>query len=82
MKNVEKLRQAGIFEDIYAYTFATPRTTREPGNYPNIFNIMQKEDIVKHINLKDMCEQLLILEDLLTPLIREKKARKSKSINK
>jgi len=44
---------AGIFEDVYAYTFATPRTTREPGNYSNIFNIMQKEDLVPKVPLAD-----------------------------
>lgn len=43
----------GIFEDIYAYTFATPRTTREPGSYSNIFNIMQKEDVVPKVPLAD-----------------------------
>ncbi|MBR3401048.1 MAG: hypothetical protein IKG67_02285 [Parasporobacterium sp.] len=44
---------AGIFEDVYAYTFATPRTTRTPGSYPNIFNIMQKEDVVPKVPLAD-----------------------------
>ena len=45
--------EAGIFADVYAYTFATPRTTREPVAYPNIFNIIQKEDFVPKIPLAD-----------------------------
>ena len=44
---------SGIFEDVYAYTFATPRTTREPGSYTNIFNIIQKEDVVPKVPLAD-----------------------------
>ena len=45
--------ESGIFEDVYAYTFATPRTTREPLSYPNIFNIIQKEDMVPKVPLAD-----------------------------
>ena len=45
--------EAGKFEDVYAYTFATPRTTRNPVAYPNIFNIVNKEDIVPKIPLSD-----------------------------
>lgn len=44
---------SGIFSDIYAYTFATPCTTREPVAYPNIFNIMQKDDVVPKVPLED-----------------------------
>ena len=44
---------SGIFMDLYAYTFATPRTTRNPGHYSNIFNILQKNDIVPKIPLSD-----------------------------
>ena len=44
---------SGAYEDVYAYTFATPRTTREPIAYPNIFNIIQKEDLVPKIPLAD-----------------------------
>ena len=47
------LTDAGTFEEVYAYTFATPRTTREPGSYSNIFNIMQKEDVVPKVPLAD-----------------------------
>ena len=47
------LTDAGIFEDVYAYTFATPCTTREPSPYPNIFNIMQKDDPVPKVPLED-----------------------------
>ena len=42
-----------IFKDVYAYTFATPRTTMNPGNYTNIFNILQKNDVVPMIPLAD-----------------------------
>ena len=43
----------GIFEAVYAYTFATPRTTRKPVAYPNIHNIMQKEDVVPKVPFED-----------------------------
>ena len=42
-----------IFSDVYAYTFATPRTTMDPGNYTTIFNILQKNDVVPMIPLAD-----------------------------
>ena len=45
--------QSGVFDAVYAYTFATPRTTREPVPYPNIFCIMQKEDLIPKIPLAD-----------------------------
>ncbi len=45
--------KSGMFADVYAYTFATPRTTRDPVAYPNIFNIINKEDIVPKIPLAD-----------------------------
>lgn len=44
---------SGEFADVYAYTFATPRTTKEPGDYRNIFNIIQKNDMVPKIPLAD-----------------------------
>ena len=44
---------SGVFDDVYAYTFATPLTTRKPGNYNNIFNIIQKNDIVPKVPLAD-----------------------------
>ena len=47
------MTDSGIFEDVYAYTFATPRTTRNPSPYPNIFNIMQPEDPVPKVPLAD-----------------------------
>ena len=36
------------FQAVYAYTFATPRTTREanPERYSNIFNMINPEDVV------------------------------------
>ena len=42
-----------IFTRVYAYTFATPRTTKEPGNYTNIFNIVGKDDPVPMIPFAD-----------------------------
>lgn len=47
------LTDAGIFADVYAYTFATPRTTRDSSEYPNIFNIMQADDPVPKVPLAD-----------------------------
>ena len=47
------LTDSGIFEDVYCYTYATPCTTREPVAYPNIFNIMQKDDPVPKVPLED-----------------------------
>ena len=44
---------AGTFDAVFAYTFATPRTTREPKAYRNIFNIMQKDDLVPKVPLAD-----------------------------
>lgn len=44
---------SGTFNDVYAYTFATPMTTREPISYPNIFNVVQKEDLVTKIPFAD-----------------------------
>ena len=44
---------SGVYKDVYAYTFATPRTTREPGQYTNIFNILRKNDVVPKIPLAD-----------------------------
>jgi len=37
---------SGRFQDVYAYSFAAPRHTREPGQYRNIFNVFRQEDIV------------------------------------
>ena len=36
------------FQEVYTYTFATPRTTREsnPERYSNIFNLINPEDVV------------------------------------
>ena len=47
------MTDSGLFEDVFAYTFATPRTTREPKAYANIFNIMGKNDVVPMIPLQD-----------------------------
>ena len=40
-------------ENVFAYTFATPRSTRDAdrADYPNIFNIMGKMDIVPQVPL-------------------------------
>lgn len=40
------MSDSGVFEAVYAYTFATPRTTKNPGEYNNIFNIIGKFDPV------------------------------------
>ena len=45
--------ESDAYEDVYCYTFATPRTTKDPIPYPNIFNIIQKEDPVPRIPLWD-----------------------------
>ncbi len=44
---------SGRFDDVYAYLFATPQTVKNPVAYPNIFNIVQKEDVVPRIPLED-----------------------------
>ncbi len=40
--------ESNRYQGVYAYTFATPRTTKEadPHRYPSIFNIINPEDIV------------------------------------
>ena len=40
---------SGRFQDVYAYTFAAPRHTRNPGQYRNIFNVIRQEDVVPKI---------------------------------
>lgn len=49
------LVDCGVFrqDDIFAYTFATPRTTKEPepGRYRNIYNIVGQYDIVPQVPL-------------------------------
>ena len=57
---------SGRFQDIYAYTFAAPRTTREPGNYPNIFNIIRKNDPVPKIPAADWGYQRYGVDMLLS----------------
>ena len=44
---------SGRFHDVYAYTFATPRTTKDPKAYRNIYNIIGKDDTVPKIPLAD-----------------------------
>ena len=41
------------FQKVFAYCFATPRTTKEPGYYDNIFNIVGKDDPVPQIPFAD-----------------------------
>ncbi|MDD2648106.1 MAG: hypothetical protein PHI27_11820 [Eubacteriales bacterium] len=43
------LTDSGLFTDVFAYAFATPRTTKAPKAYPNIFNIIGKFDPVPMI---------------------------------
>lgn len=46
-----KLMKKGLFHEknAFIYTFATPRTTRAPEPYPNIFNIVGKFDPVTKV---------------------------------
>lgn len=37
-------------EDVYVYTFASPKTTDTPGEYPNIINILNREDLVPELS--------------------------------
>ena len=47
------LTDSGKFIDVYAYCFAAPRTTKEPGSYDNIFNIISKDDVVTKVPFAD-----------------------------
>ena len=51
-----RLVDCGVFkqEDIFAYLFATPRTTKEPmpGQYNNIFSIVGQYDLVPQVPLQ------------------------------
>ena len=47
------MTDSALFKHVYCYTFATPRTTRDKGNYSNIFNIVGKDDIVPSIPFAD-----------------------------
>lgn len=47
------MTDSGLFERVYGYTFGTPRTTRDKGEYTNIFNIMSKDDVVPKVPLPD-----------------------------
>ncbi|MDO4493849.1 MAG: lysoplasmalogenase family protein [Clostridia bacterium] len=44
---------SGRFSEVYAYLFATPRNTREPVPYPNIFNIIGRNDPVPMVALAE-----------------------------
>lgn len=45
--------ESKLFTDVYAYTFATPRTTRQPKRYDSIFNIVGKFDPVPYVPFAD-----------------------------
>ncbi len=47
------MTDSGLFAGVYAYTFATPRATREPGSYANIFNILGKFDPVPAVPMAE-----------------------------
>ena len=47
------MTDSGLFSEVFAYTFGTPRTTRVKGDYKNIFNIMSKDDVVPKVPLPD-----------------------------
>ena len=44
--------ESGEFDDVYAYLFGVPRTTRQPVRYKNIFNICGQYDPVPAIPLQ------------------------------
>ena len=44
--------ESGEYEDVYAYLFGVPRTTKEPVAYPGIFNICRQYDPVASIPLQ------------------------------
>lgn len=50
-----QLMEAGLFtpENAFIYAFATPRTTREPVAYPNMFNIVGKFDPVTKLPFRE-----------------------------
>lgn len=43
---------SGKYDDVYAYLFATPRTTKEPEKYSGIYNICGTLDIVPQIPMQ------------------------------
>ena len=47
------LTKSSKYERVYAYCFAPPNNTREPVAYPNIFNIVGKDDPVPRIPFKE-----------------------------
>lgn len=47
------MTDSGLFTQVYAYCFGCPRTTRDAGNYDNIFNIMSKDDVVPKVPFAD-----------------------------
>ncbi len=50
-----KLADSDYFgtDDVFVYTFGCPMTTKEPGEYPNIFNICGKMDPVPNVPFAD-----------------------------
>ena len=47
------MTDSGPFQKVYCYAFATPATTKVVKNYPNIFNIVGKNDPVPAIPFAD-----------------------------
>lgn len=47
------LTDSNKFKAVYNYNFATPRTTKNKGNYTNIFNIVGIDDVVPTIPFAD-----------------------------
>ena len=47
------MTDSGPFQKVYCYTFATPAVTKTVNNYPNIFNIIGKNDPVPSIPFAD-----------------------------
>ena len=63
-----ELTDSGRFQDVYAYLTATPRTTKEPGDYRNIFNVVAKEDPVTKIPMEDWAYRRFGTDMLLVSL--------------
>ncbi|MCQ2511880.1 MAG: hypothetical protein MJ092_00615 [Lachnospiraceae bacterium] len=60
------MTEIGMFQAVYGYNFATPRTTKTSGDYKNIFNIMGKYDPVPMIPFAEWGYQRYGI-DLFTP---------------
>ena len=60
------MTDSGLFEEVFGYCFAAPRTTRSKGQYPNIYNILGTMDVVPQIPFADWGYERFGV-DLFTP---------------